>query len=88
MRTYPTGAVAGLFQIPTKTFSTGQRTINITDNTDGNIALSKCFAQKNFESSGMALTIENQIMQTRVPVKVVTETTQSHSVSERRKVKY
>ena len=88
MRTDPTGAVAGLFQIPTKTFSTGQRTIKITDNTDGNIALSKCFAQKNFESSGMALTIENQIMQTRVPVKVVTETTQSHSVSERRKVKY
>ena len=88
MRTDPTGAVAGLFQIPTKTFSTGQRTIKITDNTDGNIALSKCFAQKNFESSGMALTIENQIMQTRVPVKVVTTTTQSHSVSERRKVKY
>ena len=88
MRTDPTGAVAGLFQIPTKTFSTGSRTLKITDNTDGDIATSKTFAQKNFESGGMKLTIENQIMQTRVPVKVVENTTESHSVSERRRVRY
>ena len=88
LRTDPTGAVGGIFEVPVKTFSTGSRALKITDNSGGNVASSKTFAQKNFESDGMKLTIENQILQTRVPVKVVEDTSESVSVSERRRERY
>ena len=71
MRTDPTGAVGGIFEVPLLTFATGKRTLLLNDRTTSNITSAKTYAQKDFQTSGMKLTIENEIMHTRVPIRHV-----------------
>ena len=71
MRTDPTGAVGGIFEVPAQTFATGNRTLLLTDSTTSDITSAKTYSKRDFSSSGMKLTVENQILQTRVPVKHV-----------------
>ena len=71
LRTDPTGAVGGIFEVPAQTFATGNRTLLLTDSTTSDITTAKTYSQKDFSASGMKLTVENQILETRVPVKHV-----------------
>ena len=63
--------LAQTFNVDSDKFPAGNRTLLLTDSTTSDITSAKTYSKRDFSSSGMKLTVENQILQTRVPVKHV-----------------
>ena len=67
LKTNETGAVAGVFVIPTGIFRTGEKTFRLVDNSSGDLGSSSTNGDASFYSQGLLQTTEETILSTTVP---------------------
>jgi hypothetical protein len=67
LKTSETGAVAGVFVIPTGVFRTGEKTFRLVDTSSGDIGSSSTNGDASFYSQGLLQTTEETILSTTVP---------------------
>lgn len=67
LKTTESGAVAGVFIIPSGVFRTGEKTFRLVDNSSGDIGSSSTNGDASFYSQGLLQTTEETILSTTVP---------------------
>ena len=67
LKTTESGAIAGVFIIPSGVFRTGEKTFRLVDNSSGDIGSSSTNGDASFYSQGLLQTTEETILSTTVP---------------------